>query len=227
MKDRNALVWGGLLILVGTLVLLDNLGVIHFVSRLIWALVLAGIGAPFLFVYLSKRDQWWALIPGCIMVGIAGGVLVGGTLSGIIITASIGLPFYLIFLTDRDQWWALIPGWVMTAVSMIILLAWISLDWFIAPFVMFAISAPFLLVYIQNRTEWWALIPGGIMAGIGVLILVGTILSSGVIWAIMLISLGAWMIIRAFRPSSSASLPPSQFEAPEAPDMTDLPPEPR
>src|SRR4030067_1217840 len=42
--------------------------------------VLAGIGLSFLLIYLTRRDYWWALIPGCTLVGIGGGVLAEGLL---------------------------------------------------------------------------------------------------------------------------------------------------
>ena len=227
-RSRHSLLWGGLLILLGLILLLETFGVIHFVSRLVWSLILISIGLPFLLVYLANRSQWWALIPGCTLAGVGAGVLVGGTLTAVIITASISLPFWLIYLTDRDNnWWALIPGWVMACVSTIILLAWIGLEWFIAPFVMFAIAAPFLLVYLLHREQWWALIPGGIMAIIGVFLLFAQTLRVAFLWPVVLILLGLGFIYRAFRPRPAAPPSPSIFAEPGEPDPAAQPDEPR
>ncbi len=218
-RRKGSFWWGGLLVLLGIVLLLESLGIVSFVSRLVWALILIGIGSPFWYIYLSDRNQWWALIPGCVMVGVGLGVLLGGTLAGIIITASVSLPFWLIYLADRRNWWALIPGWVMASVSAIIVLGWIGLGWLVAPFVMFSIAAPFILVYFLNRSQWWALIPGGIMAAIGLLLLTGAVLGSGVFLPVALILLGFWLIYRTTqrRPiAESTPLPPEPLE-PEAP----------
>ncbi len=221
-RNRNSLVWGGVLILVGIALLLNTFGIVDFIGRFVWAIILAAIGLPFLFIYLTNRKQWWALFPGCIMAGVGLGVLFGGELAWIIITASVGLPFWLLYFTDRRNWWALIPGWVMFGVSCIILLAWIGLDWFITPFVMFAIAAPFLLVYILHRDQWWALIPGGIMAGLGVAFLLGNILSASW-WPVLLILFGILLIFRNFRSPPAAS----PFEQLDAPDPAAQAEEPR
>jgi hypothetical protein len=233
-RSRNSLVWGGLLILLGFAFLLESFGILHFMGRLIWTLVLLGIGLPFWLVYLSDRSQWWALFPSCVLTGIGLGVLVGGTLAGIIITAGISLPFWLVYLTDRRHWWALIPGWTMLSVSAIVFLSWVGLDWLIAPFVMFAIAAPFLVVYVVDRDQWWALIPGGIMATIGLFLLIGALTRGFAFWPVILIALGVWLIYRAFRAGDSGSVQApaqdasaSRFEEPGPVDPSGEPDEPR
>ena len=230
-SNRSTLLWGGVLIILGFVFLLESFGVIHFVSQLVWAVALVGISLPFWFVYLSERKQWWALFPGSILAGVGFGVLFGGEWSGIIITASIALPFWLIYLTDQRNWWALIPGWTMICVSVIILLDWIGLDWFIAPFVMFAIAAPFLLVYLLHRDQWWALIPGGIMAAIGDALLLAAVTTTIAFWPVFLILFGIWLIYRAYRPQPARPVAPaadsSRFYLPEAPDTAVEPEEPR
>lgn len=230
-NNKSALLIGGLLIILGFGFLLESFGLIHIMSSIIWAVILVGISLPFWLIYLSEREQWWALFPASILAGIGLGVLLGGSWAGIIITASIGLPFWLLYLTDRNRWWALIPGWTMLCVSIIVLLDWLHMDWFIAPFVMFAIAAPFLLVYVLNREQWWALIPGGIMAVIGFGILLAEISSNIRFWPIFLILFGVWLIYRAYRPQRESTAEPlvvsSRFDPPEQPEPTVEPEEPR
>jgi hypothetical protein len=230
-NNRSALLWGGLLIVLGVGFLLESFGLIRIMSSFIWAVALVGISLPFWIIYLSERDQWWALFPGSILAGVGLGVLFGGSWAGIIITASVGLPFWLLYLTDRGRWWALIPGWTMLCVSLIILLDWLGLDWFIGPFVMFAIAAPFLLVYVLNREQWWALIPGGIMAAIGFAVLLAEITRNISFWPIFLILFGAWLIYRAYRPQRESPVGSdadvSRFDPPEPPEPSAEPEEPR
>ncbi len=233
-RSKSAVVWGGLLILLGIAFLLESFGLVHFMGRFIWMLILLGIGLPFWLIYLADRSQWWALFPSCILTGIGVGVLVGGSLAGIVITAGISLPFWLIYLNDRRHWWALIPGWTMLSVSAIVLLDWIGLEWLIAPFVMFAIAAPFLVVYVLDRGQWWALIPGGIMATIGLMLLIGALVRGFFFWPVILIAFGIWLIYRALRPAESGSSVPavgdasaSRFEEPGPADSGAQPDEPR
>ena len=226
-SDRNALVWGGLLILLGFGFLLETLAVIHFMGQFIWAVALIGISLPFWLIYLTEQEQWWALFPSCILAGIGAGVLVGGALAAIIITASISLPFWLIYLKDRRNWWALIPGWTMICVSAIVLLGLIRMDWFIAPFVMFAIATPFLLVYILHRDQWWALIPGGVMTTIGFALLLSEIVTTLAFWPVFLILAGVWLVYRAVKPQRAASLPTSQYEELDPPASSAQPDQPR
>jgi hypothetical protein len=227
MKKKSVMkIWGVLLVVIGLLVLFGNLGFYHVVNRVLWAIVLAGIGVPFLLVYAADNKQWWSLIPGCTMVGIGFSLITRGPLGAVIINGSIAVAFYLIFLSDRQNWWALIPGWVMTGVSMIIFLAWIGLDWLIAPFVMFAIAVPFLVVYLVDREQWWALIPGGLMTGIGVLILLGKLFSCKTLGPAILILLGIWLLYRSFRPKQTVdSGSSSQFSDPGEPELYDEPDE--
>jgi hypothetical protein len=224
-RNRSAIIWGALLILVGLVLLLETLGVVQFLGRFVWAVILVAGGLPFLLVYVSNRSQWWALIPGCTLAGVGLGVLVGGPLTPVIILASISLPFWMIYLADRQHWWALIPGWVLACVATIIVLGEIGLGWFVAPFVMFAIAAPFLLVYLLDTDQWWALIPGGIMTAIGIFLMAGQVVRTGVFWAVLLILAGLLFIYRAFRRGQPE--PRVSTEEPMTPELPEQRDEPR
>jgi hypothetical protein len=92
-------------------------------------IILAGVGLPFLLIYLSDRQHWWALIPAMTMMGIAAGVFlegigtIGGPAVGGLAVGGISLGFVSIYLIDREQWWALIPGGVMGVLAFFLLLA--------------------------------------------------------------------------------------------------------
>lgn len=183
------------LIAIGVLALGGNIfgGLIGW---LMGPLVMWAIAAPFLYIYLKDRRQWWALIPGMILGGIGLAVflpdsILGFDLTGTLVMWSIAAPFLLIFFQDRRQWWALIPAYVMGAIGFVVLLP-DFLDFLMGTLVMWIIAVPFLFVYLRDRRQWWALIPGGIMGLIGLVVLLGS--SGSFLIAALLIGVGLYML---------------------------------
>ena len=60
-----------LLIGVGILLLLQNFGILGGVVALIWSLIFAAGGLIFVYMFLTNRTPWWALIPGFTLLGLA------------------------------------------------------------------------------------------------------------------------------------------------------------
>jgi hypothetical protein len=93
------------------------------------SIILAGVGLPFVLIFFADRRQWWALIPGMTMCGIAVGVgleganVISDEAVGGVIVGGIGLGFLSIYLVDRRQWWALIPGGILGTIAVFLLLA--------------------------------------------------------------------------------------------------------
>jgi hypothetical protein len=91
--------------------------------------VLLIIALPFFGVYYRDRRQWWALIPGYVMVVIA--VMIGliglGVLDDMLVPAyvlfAIALPFFVVYARDRSAWWALIPGGILAVIGLAFLIA--------------------------------------------------------------------------------------------------------
>jgi hypothetical protein len=90
--------------------------------------VLAGIGSPFLVVYLINRSNWWALIPAYVMfdIGLMVGLIDAGVLRDMLIPAyvmlSIALPFFVVYAINPSEWWPLIPGGIMGFMGVIFLM---------------------------------------------------------------------------------------------------------
>jgi hypothetical protein len=218
MRNRklNSLIWGGLLVALGILLLIDNLDLLGDWNAPIWSLVLAALSLVFLATYFSDREQWWALIPGLVILGIAVAVflaeqdLVADYVVATIILAGVGVPFFLIYLSDRQHWWALIPAFTMTGVATGVLLEGVGAisGTAVAGFVFAGISGGFGAIYLIDRHQWWALIPGGIM---GVMAF-GFLLAAATeyVLPIALILLGLFLLrsnlIGGLRQSRSASL---------------------
>jgi len=176
-RSRWAILWAVVLILGGALLLAQNFGLMqeNFQAN-IWTIILGGLGLAFLLdAITTKGEDWWALIPGCILLGVAATIWLGelhvnGEYAGSVMLFSIALPFLLIYLIKRGTfWWALIPGGIMTAIAIIPILTLNVRGQVIGTFVMWAIGIPFIVVYLVNRKNWWALIPGGVMMAVGII----------------------------------------------------------
>jgi hypothetical protein len=176
-QSRNqALIWGGLLIILGVVGLVESFTDL---TPWVWAAVLAVTGLGIFGVFLWDRSEWWPLIPAYVLWAIAGllalvelNVLSDQFLPTYVL-CSIAIPFIVVYLRDQTQWWALIPAYVLLAVAGMILLSDTALlrDDFQATFILTAIALPFLVVYLRNRAQWWALIPAYVLLSVGMMIL--------------------------------------------------------
>jgi len=199
---KRGVIWGGLLILLGGLLLVDQ-----FVDLTDWvwmaALVFSGLVA--FGVYLSDRSDGWLLLTAYILLVITGLValitlnLLPDELVAVYVLLSIAIPFLGVFLRDRSQWWALIPAYVLLAVALMTWLmeAGILSDLLVPGYVMFAIAIPFFVVYGCNTKQWWALIPAGILTLIGIAFFVAEA-AVQYIGAVLLVIAGLWILVRVF-----------------------------
>jgi len=199
-RSYSSWIWGGLLIALGLVFLAENLDLLGDWNAPVWSLILGAISLVFLVTFISDRSQWWALIPGLVILGVAVAVflaeqeLVAGYVVATIILAGVGLPFLLIFLTDRKHWWALIPGMTMIGVAAAVFLEGIGVisDEAVGGLVVGGIALGFLFIYLIDRQQWWALIPGGIMGTVAFFLLVATVIEY--VWPVALILLGLLLL---------------------------------
>jgi len=199
-RSYSSWIWGGLLIALGLVFLAENLDLLGDWNAPVWSLILGAISLVFLVTFISDRSQWWALIPGLVILGVAVAVflaeqeLVAGYVVATIILAGVGLPFLLIFLTDRKHWWALIPGMTMIGVAGAVFLEGIGVisDEAVGGLVVGGIALGFLFIYLIDRQQWWALIPGGIMGTVAFFLLVATVIEY--VWPVALILLGLLLL---------------------------------
>src|SRR4030066_1832594 len=94
--------WGLVLIFGGVLFLLQNLGVFKG-SDLFWGVSLGIAGLLFLGVFFGDRQQWWALIPGIVLLAVGSLILLTSfvpgfneILGGMVILGGIGLCFLFV-----------------------------------------------------------------------------------------------------------------------------------
>jgi hypothetical protein len=147
-------------------------------ERVFAALILLGIAAPFLLVYLHDRRQWWALIPSYVLAVIGLIFLFLGEDSAWMPAAimfSIAAPFLLVFLLNRKHWWALVPASVLGLIGLALLIDAVISEASWAPaLIVFGIALPFYAIYILRRDQWWALLPAAILTGAGLATIIAT-----------------------------------------------------
>jgi hypothetical protein len=200
--------WGLLLILGGVLFLLQNLNVFEG-GALFWMIVLAFLGVLFIAVFVSNRLNWWALIPGIILLAVA--ILIGLTtyvegfnenLGGAIVLGGIGLSFLLVYLVNHAHWWAIIPAGVLFTIAAVAGLSENIPEAEIGGIFMIGLGLTFALVALLPNPHGrmsWAWIPASILALIGIFIDLASGALLVYVWSIALFVAGGYMIFRAIR----------------------------
>jgi len=205
---RQGIVWGGLLILLGAVLLVEAFTDL---TAWMWIIILAAAGLGAFGVYLTDRSEWALLIPAYVLWAIAGLVtlielnILRDESIATYVLAAIALPFLVVFLRKRE-WWALIPAYVLLAVGVMVGLLGLGVltDLLVPAYVMFAIAIPFFVVYVRNTKQWWALIPGGILAIIGLSFLIAEA-AAQYIAPVALVIVGVWILVRQFTRKEPAS----------------------
>lgn len=201
---------GGLLIVAGILFLLQTLNIIPDAWGILWTGVFIVGSIVFLYIYFTDRGQWWALIPGLILLGLAGTVFVStffpdySTLAGSFFLGSAGLGFWIIYLTNREFWWAIIPGGVLFTLAAIS-----GLDEYVSDDVgggvfFLGLSLTFFLLVLlaqPRKNFWWAYIPAVVLFVMGVIIIGPLQTIFNYIWPVALILAGGLLLFRNFRKS--------------------------
>jgi hypothetical protein len=219
---KQAIVWGGLLIVVGALLLVEAY---IDLSPWIWAVLLLAAAAVATVLYSTDRTDLGMLITVYALWAIA--VLVVLVTLNVLrdeavafyVLLAIAMPFLAVYYRDRRNWWALIPAYVLIVIGLMILLTEMGLlsDLLVPAYVLIAIAIPFFVVYLRDRKLWWSLIPGGILAVIGVGFLVAGA-AVEFLGALLLILIGVWVLARAIlRKEPEPDYPAATSPEPEVP----------
>jgi hypothetical protein len=134
-----------------------------------------GLVIPFAVAYLMDRARnWWALIPGGVMLFLALTTLLvdsaGGEWVGALFLFMIAISFLLVYLNNRTRIWALIVAYATGILGIAPLMAMGGRDAaYYGPIFLFAVALPFFIVYFRSAQNWWAIIPAGVLTTVSVI----------------------------------------------------------
>jgi hypothetical protein len=216
-SSTKRIFFGVALILLGGLFLVQQ--IFHLPIHLgvvLVALVFALAGFVFLYVMFSGRDNWWAAIPGMVLLGL--GALIASSeffprfadrFGGSLFLAFIGLAFVVVLIMKRDAWWAIIPAGVLFTLAVVAGLSNVLMNGFASGAIFFlGIGLTFAVVGLMpvGRTEKWPWIPSAICLVLGTVLMMGSesMLSSvfGIIWPVLLVLGGGYLIFRSLKPKN-------------------------
>jgi hypothetical protein len=135
-----------------------------------------GLIIPFAAAYLLDRQRnWWALIPGGVMLFLALTTILAdstrGEWIGSLFLFMVAFSFLIVYLTNARRIWALIVAYATGVVGIAPLLASGGNDaaeWF-GPIFLFAVALPFFVVYFRAMENWWAIIPAGVLTVVAII----------------------------------------------------------
>lgn len=135
-----------------------------------------GLLVPFAAAYLTDRARnWWALIPGGVMLFLTLVTLLvdytsGDQWIGALLFFMVAISFLLVYLNNREHWWALLVAYITGVIGIAPLMSMggRNADYFGAVF-LFAVALPFFVVYFRSAENWWAIIPAGAVSVVGVI----------------------------------------------------------
>jgi hypothetical protein len=167
---------GVLFLIIGGLILLQNIKIFSGdVGSIVFILIYGILSIYMLLTYSRRKSQWWWLILGIFLLGLALSNLSEiipslKSYSSVIAVFFAGISFLIIYLIDRLNWWALIPGSVITSLGVIRYLE-VSAPEIQTNGIMFlGLGIAFLILFlvpIRNIRMNWPLIPAVILFAIG------------------------------------------------------------
>ena len=183
-SSKRYIVLGIVLIALGALALLQNLGIFNLfdllpyisiepgdvVGTVLVTLLFAGAGLIFLVVFVvNLHRNWWAVIPGFTLMGLAALIMFGdrmGEAAPAIFLGAIGLSFLVIYLVRREFWWAIIPAGVLLTLAVMIpvISAFPGAPMLGPALLFFGLALTFLLVFLlpsEEERRIWALYTSG------------------------------------------------------------------
>lgn len=204
---QSRVLWGVLLIVAGVMFLLQALFDIQ-TGTIFWGILFILAGVFFFVFYNNNRQNWWPIIPGCVLTGIGIANLLSGlfprlpgSISGVFVLGGIGASFVWVYLHDRRNWWAIIPAGVMLTLVVVNLVGDFVSGQISGGIVLIGIGVTFAVLAMVNTPAGkmaWSWIPSIVLViiGLGIMVSAGG-LSVFVLPAVLILG-GLFLLIRVF-----------------------------
>lgn len=209
---ESRVLWGLLLIVAGVVFLLQNLFQFE-IGAIFWGALFALAGLFFITIYINHRPNWWALIPGFTLLGIAATIFTSSYLpmldnifGGVFVLGGIGTAFVAVYLADRRHWWAIIPAGVMYSLTTIVIFDNLLGGFGSGGILFIGLGITFVILAIlptNERSMTWAWYPAIPMMIMGVLIFAASEDLFRFVLPAALIAGGLLLVFRAFVPRRS------------------------
>jgi hypothetical protein len=153
--------WWPLIPGLGLLSLGVLLAIDEFLPGVSWtgAIFLGGIGVSFWLIYLTNREQWWAVIPGGVLLtlSLVAGLdpILSGDAGGGIFMLGLGFTFCLVGLIPTPQGkmrWAFIPAVVLLLIGTFLISSLLPLWNVIWPVALIILGVYFILRNFLSRS---------------------------------------------------------------------------
>jgi hypothetical protein len=209
MKRLNwRIIVGVCLLVLGVVALLQSLKIVP-TSGGIWDIFFCAIfalaGLAFLVVLFQNRSNWWAAIPGVILLSI--GVLIGlnalapeigSKYGGMVVLGGIGLSFWLVYILSPQNWWAIIPGGTLVTLSVITVIP-DSSGPIVGGILFLGLAVTFGLLAVLptgNRRMSWPWIPAAALLVMGIMISISAAQWLNFVWGAILVLAGVFLVAR-------------------------------
>lgn len=150
-----ALIPGFALMGIGLIVFMGQ-GIDTAADRWSGMIFLGFLGLAFLIIYITHRNQWWAIIPGGVLLTLAGVTLIpdNSSLTGVIFFLGLALTFGLLYLLPKPEGrlrWALYPAGILLAVGVLVLLGATNVMDFVFPLVLLIVGGFFIVRALRKK----------------------------------------------------------------------------
>ncbi len=159
----------------GGLALTVALATSHIDNAAVGSPLFFGLTIPFAVAYFTNRSRnWWALIPGGVMLFLALTTLLvdfaGGEWIGSLFLLVIALSFLAVYLNKRTRAWALLVAYILGVLSIAPAMSSVGDSAaFYGPVFLFAVALPFFIIYFRSVERWWAIIPAGALTVLAII----------------------------------------------------------
>ena len=196
----SAIVLGAVLLLGGSLLLLQALSLLERATDIFWGsiFILGGLA----LLSLLRSGNWWPLLPGVSLLAVGALILLsdaaGAVYGGTVLLGGIAPAFWLVYLWDRSShWWALIPAGALSTLAAVTLVSQEARAIDSGGVFFIGLATTFLLVALLARRQW-GYYPAAAAAITGLLAAATKLPFGNYLWTLAMIAVGSYLLIRYF-----------------------------